>query len=67
MVPLNVRNHLCHSDWTAFQGLRTSMWYQRFPIVEDINGVLHEVIPFPQKPRNNTWTNKQRCVPYYRP
>ena len=28
MVPLNVRNHLCHSDWTSFQGLRTSMWYQ---------------------------------------
>ena len=75
MVPLNVRNHLCHSDWTAFQGLRTSMWYQRFPIVEDINlmtlmidnGVLHEIIPFPQEPRNNTWTNEQRCVPEYRP
>ena len=37
MVPLNVRNHLWNSDWTAFQELRTSMWYQRFPIVEDIN------------------------------
>ena len=75
MVPLNVRNHLCHSDWTAFQELRTSMWYQRFPIVHDINlmtlmidnGVLHEIIPFPQAPRNNTLTNEQRCVLYYRP
>ena len=31
------------------------------------NGVLHEIIPFPQEPRNNTWTNEQRCVPEYRP
>ena len=51
------------------------MWYQRFPIVEDINlmslmidnGVLHEIIPFLQAPRSNTWTNAQRHVPYYRP
>ena len=50
------------------------MWYQRFPIVEDINlmtlmidnGVLHEIIPFPQESRNNTWTNEQKCVPEYR-
>ena len=68
MVPLNVRDHLTHSDWTNFQALRTSMWYQRFPIAEDINlmtlmidnGVLHEIIPFPQAPRRNTWTNTQR-------
>ena len=31
------------------------------------NGVLHEIIPFPQQPRDNTWTNEQRCVPDYRP
>ena len=75
MVPLNVRHYLCQSDWTAFQGLRTSMWYQRFPISEDINlitlmidnGVLHEIIPFPQQPMAYSWTNEQRCVPDYRP
>ena len=75
MVPLNVRHHLCHSDWTAFQELRTSMWYQRFPISDDINlmtlmmnnGILHEIIPFPQQPLDNNWTNEQRCVPDYRP
>jgi hypothetical protein len=75
MVPFNVRNHLCHSDWTAFQGLRTSMWYQRFPINEDVNlmtlmidnGMLHEILPFPQPARDNSWTNEQRHVPSYRP
>ena len=75
MVPFNVRNHLCHSDWTAFQGLRTSMWYQRFPINEDINlmtlmidnGMLHEIIPVPQKARDSNWTNEQRHVLQYRP
>ena len=71
MVPLNVRHYLCQSDWTAFQGLCTSMWYQRFTISDDINlmtlmidnGVLHEIIPFPQQPMDNSWTHKQRCVP----
>ena len=61
MVPLNVRHYLCQSDWTDFQGIRTLMWVQRFPISEDINlttlmldnGVLHEIIPFPQQPRDN--------------
>jgi len=75
MVPLNVRDYLCHSDWTAFQGLRTSMWYQRFPMSEDINlmtlmidnGVLHQIIPFPEQPRDNSWFYEQRCVPDYRP
>ena len=73
MVPLHVRNHLGHSDWTAFQELRTSMWYQCFPIPEDINlmtlmidnGVLHEILPFPQEVRDNRWTNEQRHVPAY--
>jgi hypothetical protein len=75
MVPFNVCNLLCHLYWTAFQELRTFMWYQSFPIDEDINlmtlmidnGMLHEIIPFPQQARDNNWSNEQRHVPEYRP
>ena len=31
------------------------------------SGVLHEIVPFRQEPRNNIWTNEQRYVPEYRP
>jgi hypothetical protein len=31
------------------------------------NGMLHEIIPFPQQALENNWTNEQRHVPEYRP